>query len=62
MYYDYRQQPQTFPGFPGGGFGNIERRLNQIERQVNQNTREINRLDRRVDRLERRLGFVRDPY
>ena len=41
---------QFFPGPPGGGFGNVNQRLDRLERQVE-------RLDRRVDRIERRLGL-----
>lgn len=57
-YYDYRQQQQPFfPGIPGGGAGNINRRLDQLERQIQRLDNQIDRLDRRVDRIERRLGL-----
>ncbi|GIQ69157.1 LysM domain-containing protein [Xylanibacillus composti] len=40
----------VFPPFPpGGGVGDVQRRLTQLERAVQQ-------LDRRVDRLERITG------
>ncbi|MFS0822349.1 hypothetical protein [Bacillus sp. 1P02SD] len=59
--YDYRQQPQGFfpgtPGFPGGGSGNVNLRLDRLERQMQRLQNQIDRLDRRVDRIERRLGF-----
>ena len=58
-YYDYRQQQPFFPGFPGGGAGNVNRRLDQLERQIQRLDNQIDRLDRRVDRIERRLG-IRD--
>ena len=64
--YNYHQQGQFIPEFdarqfgqpgqpgqqffPGGGFGNVNQRLDRLERQVE-------RLDRRVDRIERRLGL-----
>ena len=56
--FDYRQFGQwsgqpgqpSLAGFPGGGFGNVNQRLDRLERQVE-------RLDRRVDRIERRLGL-----
>ncbi|WP_338472034.1 hypothetical protein R4Z10_04615 [Niallia sp. XMNu-256] len=54
---DYRQTGQFFPGFPGGGGGNVERRLERLERQFDRIERQIDQLNRRVDRIERRLGF-----
>lgn len=52
---DYRQQGQQF--FPGGGFGNINQRLNRLERQIERLDRRIDQVDRRLDRIERRLGL-----
>lgn len=57
MMMDYRQTGQFFPGFPGGGGGNVERRLERLERQFDRIERQIDQLNRRVDRIERRLGF-----
>lgn len=61
---DYRQTGQFFPGFPGGGGGNVNQRLDRLERQFDRLERQINQLDRRVDRIERRLGMGqgRDEY
>ena len=49
-------QGQLFPGFPGGGGGNVNRRLDRLENQVQRLQNQTDRLDRRVDRIERRLG------
>ncbi|MFD1739273.1 hypothetical protein ACFSCX_22590 [Bacillus salitolerans] len=68
MYYPREQAegyyfPFPIPGYPGGpghGDGNVNRRLDRLERQVERLTRRIDRLDRRVDRIERRLGMYGD--
>ena len=51
---DYRQTGQFFPG---GGGGNVDRRLERLENQVQRLQNQMDRLDRRVDRIERRLGI-----
>ncbi|MFB6467616.1 hypothetical protein ACE38V_12565 [Cytobacillus sp. Hz8] len=75
MYYPQQQQQgyefyppadprtQSFPGgvFPGGGFGNINRRLDQLDRRVERLDNQVDRINRRLDRIERRLG-IRDEY
>ena len=57
MMMDYRQTGQLFPGFPGGGGGNVNHRLDRLENQVQRLQNQMDRLDRRVDRIERRLGI-----
>ena len=61
MYYRQQGQGQFFPGIPGGGFGNINRRLDRLERQIERLDRRLDQVDRRLDRVERRLG-LRDQY
>ncbi|NSL51342.1 hypothetical protein [Calidifontibacillus erzurumensis] len=65
-YYDYERQ-FGFPSFPGGGgfpggFGQLERRLNQIENQLQRHTERLNRLNRRLQRVERQLGFPLEQW
>ena len=62
MIMDYRQQGQGqfFPGFPGGGGGDINSRLDRLERQIERLDRRIDQQDRRLDRIERRLGLRQD--
>lgn len=50
------------PGFPGGGGGNVDRRLDRLEREVTRLNRQTERLNRRVDRIERRLGLFSDNF
>lgn len=56
-----QQDPRQFPGggYPGGGGGQTDRRLDRLERQVQRIDQRLDQLDRRVDRIERRLG-IRD--
>jgi hypothetical protein len=59
------QDPRQFQipggGYPGGGGGQTDRRLDRLERQIQRIDQRLDQLDRRVDRIERRLN-IRDEY
>jgi hypothetical protein len=60
-----QQDPRQFQipggGFPGGGGGQTDRRLDRLERQIQRIDQRLDQLDRRVDRIERRLN-IRDEF
>jgi hypothetical protein len=60
--YDPRQFQVPGGGFPGGGGGQTDRRLDRLEREVQRIDRRVDNLERRVQRIERRLNIRDDEY